>query len=106
MNQTISDILDSLNADELIAVKVEIEKRLEELKADKIKQLANELKVWGISASELNGHVKEADKSPVAAKYRNPDNYDSTWSGRGKPPNWFKDALDNGVTKDDMLILK
>lgn len=43
-------------------------------------------------------------KSAVAPKYRNPDNYEQTWSGRGKRPHWFKDALAAGISDRDLLI--
>ena len=32
--------------------------------------------------------------SKVTPKYRNPENPEQTWSGRGKPPLWIKDVED------------
>lgn len=44
-------------------------------------------------------------KSVVAPKYRNPENAAQTWSGRGKRPLWFVDALKKrGVTAESLLI--
>jgi DNA-binding protein H-NS len=43
-----------------------------------------------------------AGKKPVAAKYT--DGNGKTWSGRGKRPNWFKDALAAGKTPQDLEI--
>lgn len=44
-------------------------------------------------------------KSVVAPKYRNPDNAAQTWSGRGKRPLWFNEALKKrGVTAESLLI--
>jgi len=44
-------------------------------------------------------------KSAVAPKYRNPENTAQTWSGRGKRPLWFVDALKKkGVTAESLLI--
>lgn len=44
-------------------------------------------------------------KSVVAPKYRNPANADQTWSGRGKRPLWFVQALKKrGTTADSLLI--
>jgi DNA-binding protein H-NS len=41
----------------------------------------------------------------VAPKYRNPSNAAQTWSGRGKRPLWFVEALKGrGVTADSLLI--
>jgi len=49
--------------------------------------------------------AKGAKKSAVAPKYRNPSNHAQTWSGRGKRPFWFVEALRRrGVTADSLLI--
>jgi len=49
--------------------------------------------------------AKGAKKSAVAPKYRNPSNHEQTWSGRGKRPFWFVEALRRrGVTADSLLI--
>lgn len=39
-----------------------------------------------------------------AAKYRNPYDPNQTWTGRGKRPNWFKDALAAGHSEESMKI--
>lgn len=47
-------------------------------------------------------------KSAKAAKPANPPKYGDgaghTWTGNGQRPGWFKDALANGKTADDLLI--
>lgn len=51
------------------------------------------------------GKGAKASKSAVAPKYRNPDNAAQTWSGRGKRPLWFVEALKKrGVTAEALLI--
>jgi DNA-binding protein H-NS len=48
---------------------------------------------------------KGGKKSAVAPKYRNPSNEAQTWSGRGKRPFWFVEALKRrGVTAESLLI--
>ncbi len=37
-------------------------------------------------------------------KYRHPANPALTWSGRGRQPAWFKEAIDAGTIRDDLLI--
>ncbi len=98
--------LDTYTADELIEVKRYIDAKLATMKADKLKSLLIELEVWGISASELNGHAKEVadSKSKLTAKYRNPDDHTQTWVGRGKAPKWYADKVHSGFSKEDMLI--
>jgi DNA-binding protein H-NS len=48
---------------------------------------------------------KGAKTGAVAPKYQNPSNSTQTWSGRGKRPLWFVEALKGrGVTADSLLI--
>lgn len=47
------------------------------------------------------GSAKAAKRAPGAPKYTNGE---KTWSGHGKRPGWFVDALAAGKTADDMLI--
>ncbi|MGV6859480.1 MAG: H-NS histone family protein [bacterium] len=41
---------------------------------------------------------------PLPPLYRNPENPEQTWSGRGARPKWFKAALEAGKTADSMKI--
>lgn len=51
------------------------------------------------------GKGAKGPKSVVAPKYRNPDDVNQTWSGRGKRPLWFVQALKKrGVTIESLLI--
>jgi DNA-binding protein H-NS len=43
-------------------------------------------------------------KGPVAPKYRNPENRDETWAGRGLKPRWLSAAIKGGRKLDDFLI--
>lgn len=45
---------------------------------------------------------KAANKGPSVAKYT--DGAGRTWSGVGKRPNWFKEALAAGKTAEDLLV--
>lgn len=46
--------------------------------------------------------AKPGKKAPSIAKYT--DGTGRTWSGVGKRPNWFKDALAAGKAAEDLLI--
>lgn len=75
-------------------------------------------KAHGFSLSELTGTTpteKTPAKTPrarkssdgrakVAPKYRNPNNHDETWSGRGRAPKWMVDHLQSGGSKEDCAI--
>jgi DNA-binding protein H-NS len=40
----------------------------------------------------------------VAPKYRNPEDPDETWAGRGLKPRWLAAAIKSGKKLDDFLI--
>ena len=53
------------------------------------------------------GDAKAKPQSPrgkVAPKYRNPDNAEETWTGRGRQPKWVQAALGRGLTLSDLAI--
>jgi DNA-binding protein H-NS len=70
---------------------------------DKKKAVIKEIKTLAASAN-LNIDIKDEDveKSKSVTKYRNPDNPNETWTGRGKRPKWLNDALASGKSLDDL----
>lgn len=72
-------------------------------------KIENLLASAGLTLDEVyprrRGKSAKGLKSPVAPKYRNPENAAQTWSGRGKRPSWFVAALKKrGVTAESLLI--
>ena len=67
----------------------------------KLKAIAKEM---GYSLTELVGTVVKSTRSPAAVKYRHTENAALTWSGRGRKPQWFVDALKAGKTPDDLAV--
>lgn len=64
----------------------------------------------GMSVEELlalngTGKKKKAGKMTVGeAKFRNPDDPQQTWTGRGKRPRWLQDALAGGAELEDFAV--
>jgi len=58
----------------------------------------------GKAAGKRGRATKARAGGAVAPKYRNPENLDETWSGRGKPPRWMSALLAQGKDKDEFLI--
>jgi DNA-binding protein H-NS len=67
----------------------------------KVEALARDL---GYTLAELVGTEMKTSRAPAAAKYRHPENPALTWSGRGRKPQWFVDALAAGKTAEDLAI--
>lgn len=90
-------------------------------KAEVVSRIREAIAHYEITADELFGAAKAkrtrtaakpvaAKKSRKAAKVGGVAKYSDgagrTWSGVGKRPNWFKDALAAGKTAEDLLIAK
>jgi len=72
----------------------------------KILDLAKEL---GLTPEELirqmPGAKRNKTRVPTTVRYRNPENPDQVWSGRGKRPQWLAQKLAQGQTKDEFLVV-
>ena len=67
----------------------------------KLEAIAKEM---GYSLADLIGVEVKATRAPAVAKYRHPENAGITWSGRGRKPQWFVEALAAGKTVSQMEI--
>lgn len=70
-----------------------------------VARVQNLITTFNIPASALKfgEEAVRPRRGVVAPKYKNPFG-EETWAGRGAKPKWFTNALENGVSKDDMLI--
>jgi DNA-binding protein H-NS len=66
-----------------------------------VEALARDL---GYSLAELVGTAMKTTRVPATAKYRHPENPALTWSGRGRKPQWFVEALAAGTPAGDLEI--
>ncbi|MCB1560339.1 MAG: H-NS histone family protein [Xanthomonadales bacterium] len=101
--------LGKLSHSELEALAARIEKqktRLHREQRDAVrKKLIRIAKDDGYTIEELFGRRGGGKKTgKVAPKYRNPVEPSQTWSGRGKRPRWFVDAINQGKKESDLLI--
>jgi DNA-binding protein H-NS len=73
-------------------------------KRETLAELEEIARAKGFSLSELTGAPAPRKRSPSTAKYANPANKSDTWSGRGRKPRWFSEALAKGKKPEDMAI--
>ena len=56
------------------------------------------------SLAELTGTSAPRKRAVIGAKYANPANPSDTWSGRGRKPRWFAEALAAGKSEASLLV--
>ncbi|HUB91737.1 MAG TPA: H-NS histone family protein [Dyella sp.] len=103
----------SLNQNQLNDLIQKAQARQQELEKEKVTRAREKvlalLKAEGVSFEEVFGGAgaargKRRGTGTVAPKYRNPADPEQTWSGRGKRPRWFNDALKAGKKEKDLAI--
>lgn len=106
--------LNTLNFDDLLELKFEVEAALKATSAKRkaaarqaCEALANE---HGYTLAELiepsksKGNGQKKPHQPGVPKYRSPFNPAQTWTGKGTRPRWFVTAQATGITPESMLI--
>ncbi len=100
--------LSKMSEKELVKLRGDIEKTLAGMvkrKRDDARKAAEAAaKKHGFSLNELVGGTKTAKKSASVPKYRNPADPAQTWSGRGRQPAWFKEAVAKGTDPSKLEI--
>ena len=73
-------------------------------KREALAEMEEKAKAMGFSLAELTGAQAPRKRAPATAKYANPANASETWSGRGRKPRWFAEALAKGKAPESMAI--
>ena len=105
--------LSTLNSSELQQLKNDIEKEVESrsVKMAAIDEVKKLVASKGLSLvdvlSELGGGKSpkaRRELGPAPIRFRHPKDASMTWSGRGKRPNWMKEAMAQGYSEDQMKV--
>lgn len=101
--------LEDMSLGELKALQKKVTKAIETYedrqKNQAIAALEAKAKEMGFSLSELTGVAPgKAKRTAAAPKYRHPEDPGVTWTGKGRQPAWFKQAVTSGISPDDLLI--
>ena len=96
----------ALDRDELVQLSRDVEKALKSYEKRKRDEALREMELvaqkHGIALKDVvQGGPKRSVQVP---KYKHPENPALTWSGRGRQPAWFKEAMDAGRSRDDLLV--
>ena len=102
----------NLNHTQLNELIAKAQVRQTELRKEKVVKLREKvhalIKAEGYTFEDIfgtpRGTKQRRSTGTVAPKYRNPADAEQTWSGRGKRPRWFNDALKAGKKEKDLAI--
>lgn len=108
--------LSTLSLEELNDVIAQAEALIEARKSEELKRVYAEVldkaSALGLTLEELleqgaRGARKTTPattKKPVAVRFRNPENPEETWTGRGKQPRWLAAKLAAGATLESFAV--
>lgn len=66
--------------------------------------LEEKAREMGFSIAELTGVKISKIRAPATAKYADPANPSNTWSGRGRQPRWFSEAVAAGKKPEELSL--
>lgn len=101
--------LNSLSASELKAIISNAEKALKDIHLNKRKEVISQIKELAASI-DATVDIHESEKKPVRAtakvaiKYRDPNNAENTWTGRGVMPKWLSALINAGRERSEFEI--
>ncbi len=100
--------LNSLSLKELKDLQAQVARAIATFEDRKKKEALAELheiaKAKGFTLEELTGASIVRRRAPATAKYANPADSSDTWSGRGRKPRWFIEALASGKQPEDLAV--
>jgi DNA-binding protein H-NS len=102
--------LHTMSLEELKQHRKAVEKAIESFEARQLAEARAKLEDYaremGVKLEDVMGMSKGKSKSQSVGvpKYRHPENPALTWTGRGRKPEWFKEALEAGMSEEQLKI--
>lgn len=110
--------LKEMSIKELEKLRADVDKALASAKAKAVRAARKAAQAlaaeFGVTMAELTGSEQPAkprrprksapDRKPGKPKYANPADKSQTWTGKGRQPKWFKEAIAAGKSPEDMAI--
>lgn len=107
---------ENMSRRELMALRADLDKAIASVgdreRRNALRAAEAAAKEHGFTLAELlplveqrgRGRGRGGSKPTGAPRYRNPDNPEQTWSGRGRRPHWVHEAEAAGRSLDDLRI--
>jgi DNA-binding protein H-NS len=101
--------LSNMSMDELTALEKDIVKAKAALEKKRIGEARKAMEMaareYGMTVEDVLAQKPERKSAQKGvAKYANPDNPEQTWTGRGRQPTWYKEAVKAGTDPASMEI--
>lgn len=103
--------LEHKSIEDLISLRNEAERLIKQKEKDAKRELINQFKqqaaALGLTLEEVMGTAPKTTRrsgGKVPPKYRNPNNAEQTWTGRGKQPIWVRELLAQGRSLESFTI--
>jgi DNA-binding protein H-NS len=97
--------LKAMSIDRLSKLREQVDSALNAKVIEERRAVQDELsKLDRLAAGARGKGVRGGLRGAVAPKYRNPDNPEETWAGRGLKPRWLAAALKTGKKLEDFSI--
>lgn len=100
--------LNKMSLEELKQLQKDVTKAIDDFKERKrneaIAAAEAAVKELGFSLKELTGAPVKKSKTKNPPKYAHPENPAKTWTGRGRKPEWIKDAEAEGKSLEEFAI--
>lgn len=82
--------------------KAELSEEEDKLRQEVLAEVRETIRRFNFTEAELLG-VGSKKRIKAEAAFKSPYD-DQTWTGRGRKPDWYKKALDEGYSDEDMRI--
>lgn len=100
--------ISALSLKELKALQANVAKAISDydhrMKREAAAELEARARELGFTLDELLSAKGKKKTSPAKPKFAHPEDSSVTWTGRGRQPQWFRDALAAGKTEEDLAI--
>jgi DNA-binding protein H-NS len=108
MTNTLEDFISSSSIEQLRALIDKAESSIEDKKIDEIYAIRERYfemaALVDMTPEGILSYSSRKRRSSGKPKYRNPHDYNQTWTGHGKKPGWMRQELDNGASMEDFRI--
>ena len=100
--------VNEMSLDELKALQTKVNRAIETYEERRRKEARQAVdakaREFGFTLNDLTGSAAKKAGGKRPPRYRHPDNPELTWSGRGRQPRWFKEAIEAGADPEDFRI--